>query len=222
MIPSLLQRVASTKRSYQQFITGTSFLSLGLVLFVWQQPFVPVEYITRDPAAIANHPIYYGALSNLGILLWAASTTTCLLGGLVTKMLSDRWTIASFFAAFGGLSAVLCLDDLFMIHEDVFPKKLGLSEDVLFILYAVSLSYMLFHFRKILFKMQPALLGLSLLLFALSTCSDLIPAIAHPPNSNTYAFEDGSKFIAIFVWFSYFLWAAVEQIMLCTGQKTQN
>lgn len=187
---------------------------LVLILFVWQQPFVPVEYITRDPAAIATHPVYYGALSNLGILLWAASATACLLGGLVVQTLSNRWETVGFFAGFGALSTILCLDDLFMLHEEIFPNKLGIPEEALFVLYAVLLLYLLLRFRKILLKTQPALLGLSLLLFALSICSDLLPVLANLPDNNIYALEDGSKFIAIFAWLSYFLWAAVEKITL--------
>ena len=214
MISSVLQRLSSAKQSYHRLLVVASLLLVVLVLIVWQQPFVPVEYITRDPAAIAIHPAYYGALSNLGVLLWGASVTSCLLGALITKLLSDRWEIVSFFVAFGTLSAMLCLDDLFMLHENVLPKKLGIPEEVLFVLYAIALASMLLHFRKILFKTQPAILGASLLLFALSLFSDLVPMLASLPRDNLFAIEDGSKFVAIFVWFSYFLWVTVEKITL--------
>ena len=169
---------------------------------------MPVSYITRDPAAIANHPVYYGAISNLGVLLWGSSATACLLGGIVTNILSEQQERAKFFAAFCGLSVVLCLDDLFMLHEEIFPKSIGISEEAVFLFYAIMFSSMLLRFRKILLKTKPVLFAASLLLFALSVSSDIIPAIG------SYTIEDGSKFVAIFVWCAYFLWAAVEHIML--------
>ena len=214
MISSVLQRLFLIKHLYYRSAIIASLLLSGLVICIWRQPFVPVEYITRDPAAIAIHPIYYGALSNLGVLLWGSSVTSCLLGALVTKLLSDRWEIVAFFAAFGGLNAMLCLDDLFMIHEEVLPRKLGIPEEALFICYAIALTAMLVRFRRVLLKTQPVLFGASLILFAFSLSIDLMPALASLSRNSLFAIEDGSKFVAIFVWSAYFLWAAVEKITL--------
>ena len=46
-------------------IVGSLFWVI-LMLLLYIQSFVPVGDITRDPATIAEHPPYYGALSNLG------------------------------------------------------------------------------------------------------------------------------------------------------------
>lgn len=214
MLSSLSQSLLSVRRFYRRLTVVGGLLSVLIVLAVWWQPFVAVEYITRDPAAIANHPIYYGALSNLGVLLWMASATACLVGALVAKTLSARGEIVGFFSGFAGLSAMLCMDDLFLIHEEILPNKLGISENVLFVFYAIALLFLLLRFRKILLRTQPILLALSLCLFSMSMSSDLIPALASLPRDNTFALEDGSKFVAIFAWFSYFLWIAVEKIVL--------
>ena len=214
MPPFSSSQFSSTKRSYHRLIRGIGLSLVVLVLFVWQQPFVLVEYITRDPAAIARHPIYYGALSNLGVLLWSASATACLLGTLAVKALSGRQETVYFFTAFGILNALLCADDLFLIHESILPHKLGIPEEVMFAFYIAALSSMLLRFRKTLLRTQPLVLGTSLLLFALSVSSDLAPVISNLPRNDIFALEDGSKFIAIFVWSSYFIWTTVETIAL--------
>lgn len=209
---TLSHRFSSAKRSYKLTIALIGALLIGLVGLIGFQTYVPVEYITRDPAAIAGHPIYYGAISNLGILLWSASVTACLLGSIIVKILKDCVEAASFFLAFGSLSFVLCMDDLFLLHEDLFPRRLNLPEEVTFLAYAIAVSAVLFRFRKFLLKNQPALFGTALLLFAFSLSSDLIFSLFELEGGAAYAIEDGFKLIAIFAWCSYFLWAAIDQI----------
>lgn len=208
-----LQKFASFKRLYYKLTAVTATLLIMLVLFIGWQPFAPADYIMRDPASITSTPVYYGALSNLGVLLWSASAAICLLGALTTRILSNRWDTTSFFAGFSGLSAFLCLDDLFQFHELLLPGNFGIPEEALFVLYAIALTYMLVRFRKIILQTQPSLLVTSLLLFALSIILDILPL---PTN---LILEDGSKFIAIFAWFAYFLWAAVEEIVLLATEK---
>lgn len=66
------------------------------------------------------------------------------------------------------------------------------------------------RFRKLFLKTKPVLLGLSLLLFSISLGSDLLSDL---PPDNEALLEDGTKLLAIFVWFAYFLWAAVDLIV---------
>ena len=209
------QRLSLARRFYYRLAAISACFLIALVLFIGWQPFAPIEYIMRDPASISGSPVYYGALSNLGVLLWSASAAVCLLGALTVKILSDRWDITAFFTMFGGLSAFLCLDDLFQFHELLLPGNFGVPEEVLFVLYAVTLVSLLVRFRKIIFRTQPLLLAISLLLFALSVITDILPI---PTN---LMLEDGAKFIAIFAWFAYFLWAAVEEIVLITDRDNE-
>ena len=207
------QQFDSVRRSYRKLAAISGGLLISLVLFIGWQPFAPVDYIMRDPASISSHPVYYGALSNLGVLLWSANAGICLLGAFTTWILSNRWEVTSFFASFGGFSTFLCLDDLFQFHELLLPGNFGVPEEVLFLLYAIALLFMLVRFRKIILRTQPLFLVISLLLFSLSIITDILPI---PTN---LIVEDGSKFIAIFAWLSYFLWAAIEEtVRLATKQ----
>lgn len=209
---TLSHRFSSAKRSYNLTAASVGVMSIGLVAMIALQTHVPAGRLTRDPAVIANHPIYYGILSNLGILLWSASATACLLGGTVVNILKERAEAANFLLAFGGLSFILCLDDLFLLHEDVLPKMLNFPESATFLAYAVAVSVILLRFRKLLLKTQPALFGLALLLFALSIFSDLMFSFVGFEGGIAYAIEDGFKFIAIFAWCTYLCWTAIDQI----------
>ncbi|MGB3296857.1 MAG: hypothetical protein WBA76_01215 [Phormidesmis sp.] len=184
------------------------------------QSVVPVSNLTRDPAVVAHFPIYYGALSNIGILFWSGSVAACLVGVMLLKVLQPNSDAVKFFTAYGGFSLVLCLDDLFLFHEKVFPERilaplgLNLDEEILLIAYAVTFVVLLFRFRKILLQTKPALFGLSLLMFAMSIAFDVLPFPFEMSSETEYFLEDGSKLLAIFVWFTYFVWAAVELITI--------
>ncbi len=189
-------------------------------MLVRLQDAVPVENLMRDPAAIAIHPIYYGAFSNLGILFWSASAAVCFLGSYLLgqlsaeTQLSARSGAAQFLLAFGCFSTVLCLDDLFMLHEWLFPEKLHIHEGVVLVSYAVTFLALIFRFRQRLLQTRPILFLVSCLLFATSVAIDVLPLGSVLTADSIYWLEDGTKFLAIFFWLAYFAKAAAELTLL--------
>ena len=119
----------------------------ALTIFaVFIQPYVDPATLLRDPAAVAydlgvpDHiPMYYGLVSNLGVVTWSSVAAVCLFVGLVlTEKAHDRkdsW----FMIASGLLTGVLLIDDLFMVHEGVFRYVAGLGE-----IYIVAFHIVLF------------------------------------------------------------------------------
>lgn len=206
-----------------------------LMVIVHQQSLAPIEYFTKDPATIAHHPEYYGSLSNIGVLLWNASAVVCFLGALQLRILERNWletnldnvrpkyrNASYFLTGFGLLSTVLCLDDLFLLHESIIFNKFGLPEEAAFLAYAIALIFLLVRFRKILRKRNPMALGASLLLFAASIATDRLTPSALISEQDLYLIEDGLKLLAIFLWLSYFVWITLELILdsLKLGQSS--
>jgi hypothetical protein len=108
----------------------TLLLPMGLVLIVsalafsavfllhWTQD-VPFGNLTRDPTAIMEAPFYTGFLSQLGIIFWAATAAISLFSATVIAP-----TFASekrFLYASGLFILMLAADDLFLLHEGLFP-----------------------------------------------------------------------------------------------------
>ncbi len=198
-------------------------LWLGLLVVLRLQASVPLHYFMHDPSVVAHYPLYYGALSNIGIIFWGASAAVCLLSAVLLKVLQPSSESARFFAAFGWLNLALCLDDLFLFHETLFPKWVRspsgshAAEGAVLVAYAVIFFHLVIRFRRLLLRTKPVLFGLSVLLFSVSLGVDTLPLPVDLSIDNESLVEDGSKLLAIFAWFMYFLWAAVELVIASVG-----
>ena len=84
---------------------------------------VPMSGFTRDPAAVHNANPFTGVLSNIGILFWCSAAAVCFFSAAI-QVKEARVKIVPFLLFSGLLTAVLLLDDLFMLHETVIPGSL--------------------------------------------------------------------------------------------------
>lgn len=83
---------------------------------------------TRAPLLARNiDPRYGGWLGNLGVLGWTLATGITALGATVARRRGDR-SAATYFAASSALSAVLLVDDSFLIHTAVAPGLFGVPK----------------------------------------------------------------------------------------------
>ena len=126
--------------------------------------------LSKDPAQLASFPIYYGLLSNLGILVWAAGGFIPLFAsfhveGVKTRSLL-RWA--------GILTLILLLDDFFLIHDILFPRVLRLSELLVYLFYLVAFPlFFLRHLKAIFAQTEYRILGLGVFLLGLSFLIDM-------------------------------------------------
>ena len=99
---------------------------------------------------------------------------------------------------------MLMLDDLFLLHERVFPQYLHLRQRYTYVLYFVIISAYLIGFRKVVLKNEWALLLLALSFFGLSVFVDV--AARHIAESVPFyhLFEEGFKLFGIVSWLGYF------------------
>lgn len=186
---------------------------LPVVLFgfaVWFQPFVPIEELMRDPLSVAELSddcchLHYGFVSNLGVLLWAGAAAVLLFSAIVVMVQRRSKEIIRFHLFAGLLSACLCLDDFFLIHEIVLPS-FGISEKFAYLFYGlVALTYFQQSWRQIL-SMRPFMLFVSL--FCLGG-SVVIDSFMNFDSVLRLFIEDGLKLIGIAAWFSFHIEAAL-------------
>ena len=71
----------------------------SLALLTWRTLFNP-WLLTADPLAVCRAPIYIGAISNLGILLWCASASICLFCFALLRKNPGQRKTALFFLFF--------------------------------------------------------------------------------------------------------------------------
>ncbi|QIL75548.1 hypothetical protein [Hymenobacter sp. HDW8] len=152
---------------------------------------------TKDTNSIAGSPFYYGMLSNLGAVFWACAAAICFLGSNV--VLFDE-AIKTFFTWSFLFSSLLLFDDLFLLHEQILPVYLGISEVVWFGIYVLAMLVYIVKYRMILIRGPYLYFLLSVFFFGMSILIDIIPFEV----KGEIIIEDGFKFLGIIYWMAFF------------------
>lgn len=145
--------------------------------------------------------VYFGMVSNLGIMLWTGTAAVCLFAALVLSggrdaVSRDRAPFALIAGLFTGW---LALDDAFLVHEKVFPA-LGLPQGSVLLAYAILAFLFALYARRIVFQVDVILFFLAIGFLATSV---MIDHFHHGLTSNAIFLEDGSKFIGICCWATF-------------------
>lgn len=176
-------------------------LASALVLATAIQPWIDPRWLYMDTQTVGELSgdcchIYDGAMSTLGIMLWSGTSAISILACLVFLYRLDR-KAAAFSAHAGFVSAVLALDDAFLLHEVAFPK-LGVPQIVVLVgLGGLILTY-LWAQRRFLISRFQWLLAFGLCCFAISVGID---QVFHSIEAIWIVAEDGPKFIGVVTWF---------------------
>lgn len=190
---------------YYGAIYALVLVLLLIVIFASWKTNLPIGVFTRDIAGLLEVNPFSGVISNLGILLWCAAASICLFSFAVLQNLKSSHAAinrkSKFFLLFSGLiTSILMFDDLFLLHEEIFPS-LNVSERVVYCSYIAIICFYLLKFRKTIFKTEWVILGLGFCCFAASIVIDVLPIAG----SKITLLEDGFKLFGIASWFSYFV-----------------
>tara|TARA_B100000700_G_C15062280_1_gene866701 strand:+ start:10558 stop:11166 length:609 start_codon:yes stop_codon:yes gene_type:complete len=155
------------------------------------------ELVLRDIIQTCSLPIGVGMISNIGIILWASSSAIAVFTSL---NLSSNKNRAKNLLLMGGIfSAMLCLDDLFLLHDR------HISPYLLYISYAIIASIMLSYYYKLIFSIDKIAFISAIIFLGLSIFSDLLQWILPFGYKNVQIFEEGFKFLGITSWFTFWV-----------------
>lgn len=196
------------------FVSLISAIVLGFVLFLHFYFGVHLNYLTRDFSALVDAPVYTAFLSQLGMFFWAGAAAICIISGALLSGNQDMKNYRTFFYASAGISLMLGLDDMFLLHESVFPFLLGIPENVVYLGYMVIMIVYGLRYLKILLSTEYILFSLAILFFGLSIIVDI---------TNFYDgyIEDPFKFIGMVFWTTYYFRAGKQTIKPLI-QKSDN
>jgi len=102
---------------------------------------VGMAEMVRDPATADERAWYTGLVSVVGVMAWAGTSAACFAVGCAR--VRERGALF----LLGALTAVLALDDAFLLHEDVLPE-LGLPEPAPMLGYALAAVAVLALLRR--------------------------------------------------------------------------
>lgn len=199
--------IASSAQAVTTLIVLLSVVgAVLLVLLLAIQTRIPLSDLTRDPLAIMGKKSapHLGFLSNLGVLLWCMSASVCAFTGLRLVIGAGDRRAGVFLLAAAGFTAMLMLDDLFMVHENL-TLRIPQGDIALFTLYGLlALAYIL-AFRRVLRRFGVLAPLLAVALLGVSVAADLGELTAVVPGNWPWVVEDGAKFVGIVIWATFHL-----------------
>lgn len=164
---------------------------------------LPVEHLTTEATTIARVPPYFGLVSALGCFGWAAAVGMFLMGACLLYDWLERRE-AAFLACSALLTAYLCIDDAFTLHEAVLPAA-GIPERATYAAIGLAtIAYGSFFRREIrrsawiFLVIAVGFLGFSVVIDELSQILDLSAHVGIE-----MVIEDGSKLMGISAWVCY-------------------
>jgi hypothetical protein len=187
-----------------------TFLCLLVVIILSTFKNIPLDRFTKDPTAIMNAPFYTGGFSNLGIMFWSGSAVVCFLAAAYIKPIAQLKDQYKYLLVSGLITTLLALDDMYLIHEEVFPHYLDISENTVIVSYINIFLIYIIVFRNTILSTEFIILGLGFFFLGLSTIIDLLPL---PMEKDTFL-EDAIKLFGIISWFIYFYRLAIADVRL--------
>ncbi len=173
--------------------------------------------ITMDTTAyLGAHPLT-GALSNLGILLWCAAASISMFAALLAQRAgsADR---ARFLLASSLLTFYLLFDDLFLLHEDLAWRYLGIGQKTVLVALGAWIGTWLFAFRREILATNWGTLAMATALLSTSVLIDLGQSGLQPRIGDwVYLAEDGAKWLGIVSWCSYLVQTAYRSTLDATA-----
>jgi hypothetical protein len=181
----------------------------------------------RDPAAVTQSPPWTGLFSNIGVLLWCGVAVVSLFTAVILRRIPGERRLAGFFLAWGLLTIVLMLDDLFMIHEFLLPTYFPVSDDIMFVAYFLAVAGMLIYYRTDLSRMRYILLGCAFAAFGASITLDVLGHVWFTDRgvptrlvwNLEYVIENGLKLLGIVLWLHFFTATSLDNLYRVMWQR---
>lgn len=180
-------------------------LALLLAIFASTVKDIDLDVFTQDPNAQLNAPFYLGFFSNLGIIIWSSAFTICFYAAYRVNS-SSLVRSREFLIVSGLITSAMALDDLFQLHELVFPTYFNISDNMVYLTYINIYLIYFIRYKRQLLNSDFLVLGLAFFLLGLSTIIDLLPL---PMPKDTFL-EDAIKLLGAVTWLVYYTRTSTE------------
>ena len=185
LIPSLLVYVASLSLSGLAGIKG--------------------QLVLRDLAQTCGTPAGVGLLSNLGYLLWLAAAAVALFTAYSGQP-GVRGKQYELLACGGWFSFILCIDDMFLLHD----RYIG--QTFLYVVYMVFAALIATRYRRQLMTSRGELFLLAVALLGASIGIDQFQRDLPFKYETVQLVEEGAKFLGIATWVLYWWQASAQSL----------
>jgi hypothetical protein len=164
---------------------------------------IPFHHTMGDPANTTGWPFYLGFVSNVGALLWAAAASIFLFSFCVHRRSGGDAQWGRFLLWSGLFVGLLGIDDLFMLHDQVFPDYLSISQPLVVASYAVLASLYLVRFAPVIARTAYPVFIAAMGMLAASAALDQSKDLFSVAFAGAAFCEDAAKLLGIGTWLSY-------------------
>jgi hypothetical protein len=184
--------------------------ALGSFVTVFQLTGSDWWILLRDPAASYDFVPWSGLYSHLGVLALTVTGAISVFAAVVWQHPArDRQIMIHV----GLMSLWLALDDLFMLHEGVFPYLVGIPEMVVLGIYAVLALELMRRIGPPLFTMAFLGFWVSVAFLVLMVITDQSSDLS---SSISLLLEDGSKLCGFVIWSAFWIAFAARAVQRTT------
>jgi hypothetical protein len=197
--------------------------TLGIMLWARIGAGVDVRILLLDPSSlIVGWLPYTSAICYAGTLLWWASATVGMLGGVLLWHRQEAMGIARALVAMAALSAALTVDELFTVHREVagaLVRAVGMAETssavdvlvlLLFLPYVLAILLCVWRYWNAVAQSDVLVLCLAIAAFTVSALIDLasdalaefVVSVRWGPDVTTVA-DELMELTGILFWFTY-------------------
>jgi hypothetical protein len=218
-LPEIAAAIRGQRRSLFWVALLVYLPAVLLIAFVsavagWKN--IPFTVVSSDPATTGRLPFYAGILSNIGVLAWCGGAAVALFSAVLLRRTGGDGRLSAFLFASGFFGAVLLVDDLFLVHEIVFPYYLGLPQQLPIVAYGVSAVLYLAVFARTIAGTDFLILLTALAALGVSVLVDQLP-FQLPMH---LVWEDGAKLIGATGWCAYLASTSARALQLRLGHPT--
>jgi hypothetical protein len=211
-VASSLQRQWRPLLSLMLLIYTPVVIALGIVVVARVRAGIAIADFTVDPLiAVGGAPVYTGVVSTIGGLIWSGTFAVCTFSYAVMRNAAHRNANGPFLLASACITLMLLVDDVFLFHEIISPRYLGVPQQLIYAVYAVIVLWFLASFQRTILQTGFLLLTLALVGFGSSLLFDLTAGIN--PYPAQFLFEDGAKLFGLVSWAAYFVRVSARHVM---------
>ena len=196
------------------------FISLGgagFTVLVAKLTDNPIWMLVKDPADTKRFASYIGMLSNWGVILWTATAVICLFSAVLLKQQKAPNATVRFLLVSGIFSLLLGIDDLYMLHDRLFPKMFHVPEILFYLLYFFAFAAYLVYFTPQILKYDYLLFMAAFLFFVFSR--QFFIKIPYLSQFNTTG--DMLKYFGIVFWLAFFYRTALHEMTALLHSEKQ-
>jgi hypothetical protein len=180
----------------------------GFTVLVAELTGTPLWMLVRDPADTKDFSPYIGMLSHWGVILWTATAAICLFSTVLLKQQKAPHATRRFLMVSGIFSLLLGIDDLYMLHERLFPRIFQMPEIFFYILYFLAFAAYLAYFTSQILKHDYLLFMAAFIFFVFSRDFFIeIPYLSQFSNTGEIL-----KYFGIVFWLAFFYRTALYEV----------